>query len=123
MQISPTLIFHLIFCIFIFHYFFGDLLLLHNKVSYCENHLFKPSKYQCCPHIETSQLICCANQLTGFYMRATLALNELNFLRAKIIPDLNYCYRPLTFAKGTTQNYSLETIYKSKSKIYLKLSK
>ena len=79
MQISPTLIFHLIFCIFIFHYFFGDLLLLHNKVSYCENHLFKPSKYQCCPHIETSQLICCANQLTGFYMRATLALNELNF--------------------------------------------
>ena len=29
------------------------------------------------PHIETSQLICCANQLTGFYMRATLALNGL----------------------------------------------
>ena len=27
--------------------------------------------------METSQLICCANQLTGFYMRATLALNEL----------------------------------------------
>ena len=24
-----------------------------------------------CPHIETSQLICTANQLTGFYMRAT----------------------------------------------------
>ena len=35
---------------------------------------------KCCPHIETSQLICCANQanqLTGFYMRATLALNGL----------------------------------------------
>ena len=27
--------------------------------------------------IKTSQLICCANQLTGFYMRATLALNGL----------------------------------------------
>ena len=30
-----------------------------------------------CPHIETSQLICCANQLTGIYMRATLAFNGL----------------------------------------------
>ena len=37
-----------------------------------------PIKYQCFPYIETSQLICCANQLTGFYMRATLALNSLN---------------------------------------------
>ena len=38
---------------------------------------FKPIKCQCCPHIETSQLICCANQLTGFYMRATLIFNGL----------------------------------------------
>ena len=29
------------------------------------------------PHIETSQLICTADQLTGFYMRATLAFNGL----------------------------------------------
>ena len=36
-------------------------------------------KCQCCPHIETSQLIYTANQLTGFYMRATLALNWLIF--------------------------------------------
>ena len=34
-------------------------------------------KCQCCPYIETSQLICTANQLTGFYMRATLARNVL----------------------------------------------
>ena len=34
-------------------------------------------KRQSCHHIETSQLICRANQLTGFYMVATLALNEL----------------------------------------------
>ena len=27
--------------------------------------------------METSQLICCANRLTGYYMRATLALNGL----------------------------------------------
>ena len=39
--------------------------------------ILKPIKYQCCPHIETSQLICCANQLTGFYIRAPMALNEL----------------------------------------------
>ena len=36
-----------------------------------------PSKCQCYPHVETSQLICTANQLTGFYMRATLTINGL----------------------------------------------
>ena len=35
------------------------------------------TKCQCCPHIQTSQLICCANPPTGFYMRATQALNGL----------------------------------------------
>ena len=35
-------------------------------------------KRQSCHHIETSQLICSANQLTGFCMIATLAFNELN---------------------------------------------
>ena len=29
----------------------------------------------CYLHIEISQLICCANQLAGFYMRTILALN------------------------------------------------
>ena len=29
----------------------------------------------------TNQLICCANLLTGFYMRATLSFNELSSLR------------------------------------------
>ena len=37
-----------------------------------------PIKCQCCPHIETSQLICYLNQLTSFYMTATLAFNGLN---------------------------------------------
>ena len=37
-----------------------------------------PITCQCCPHIENGKLICCANQLTGFYMRATVALNGLN---------------------------------------------
>ena len=32
---------------------------------------------QSCYHIETSQLICKANQLTGFYMMETLAFDEL----------------------------------------------
>ena len=39
--------------------------------------LINPFKCQCCPHIETSQLICFANQLTGFYIRVTLAFNGL----------------------------------------------
>ena len=35
-------------------------------------------KRQCCPHVMgTSQLICAANKLTVFYMRATLAFNQL----------------------------------------------
>ena len=42
--------------------------------------IFNPITCQCCPHIETSQLICTANQLTGFYMGATLALNGLMLL-------------------------------------------
>ena len=33
---------------------------------------------QCFLHIETNQLICTANQLTGFYMRKTVAINGLN---------------------------------------------
>ena len=42
---------------------------------------FEPIKCQCCPHVETSQLICKANQLTGFYIRATLAFNRLMRLK------------------------------------------
>ena len=34
-------------------------------------------KCQCCPHIETSQLICKASQLTSFYMRAIQPFNGL----------------------------------------------
>ena len=41
-------------------------------------------KYQHCPHLETSQLICSANQLTGSYKGATLALNGLKALLLKI---------------------------------------
>ena len=37
----------------------------------------KPIKCQCRPNRETSQLICKANKLTDFCMRATLALNGL----------------------------------------------
>ena len=36
----------------------------------------EPIKCHCCLHIETSQLICIANQLTDFYMRATLAFKS-----------------------------------------------
>ena len=42
-------------------------------------------KCQCCPHIETSQLICFANQLTGIYMRATLAFNGLSSISPEIL--------------------------------------
>ena len=48
------------------------------RADLCTLYFSSPIKCQCCPHIETSQLICTANQLTGFYMRATLAFNGLN---------------------------------------------
>ena len=36
---------------------------------------------QCSSHIETSELICRANQLTGFYVRGTLTVKGLSSLR------------------------------------------
>ena len=49
----------------------------------------EPIKCQCCPHIETSQLICTANQLTGFYMWATLALNGLTNFNFATVSDFS----------------------------------
>ena len=48
----------------------------------------KPIKCQCCPHIETNQLIYRVNQLTDFYIWATLAFNGLNVWQ---IPVKNNC--------------------------------
>ena len=51
------------------------------KLSFCSEdklNLLNPlSASVALIYIETSQSICTANQLTGFYMRATLALNGL----------------------------------------------
>ena len=41
------------------------------------HHASNSFKRQSCHYIETSQLICRANQLAGFYVLATLAFNEL----------------------------------------------
>ena len=71
-------------------------------------------KCQSCHHIETSQLIPKANQLTGFYMMATLALNELklftNFPYLQIMTKkikhvflqitANFPYRKLAIKRG-----------------------
>ena len=48
-----------------------------------------PIKCQCCPRIETSQLVCFTNQLTGFYKRATLAFSGL-ILRASICSGFSH---------------------------------
>ena len=42
---------------------------------------FKSSKQKVYFNLETSQLICYAHQLTGLFMRATLALNGLNRIK------------------------------------------
>ena len=43
------------------------------------NNYLKPFNGQCSHHIETSQLICSANQLTSFYMMGTLAVKGLSY--------------------------------------------
>ena len=55
---------------------FNGKLYLSCSVTNCLNAF----KFQCCHHIESSQLIWCANQLTGFYTRATLEFNGLIFI-------------------------------------------
>ena len=46
--------------------------------------LFKPFNDQCSHHIETSQLICSANQLISFYMMGTLVVKGLNSASPKV---------------------------------------
>ena len=54
---------------------------------------------QCSHHIETSQLICTANQLTGYYMMGALMVNgltkiaESSFL-IKILRKYSYLTHP-----------------------------
>ena len=43
----------------------------------------KPFNDQCSHHIETSQLICSTNQLSGFYMIRTLVVKRLTALAKK----------------------------------------
>ena len=59
-------------------------------------------KCQCCPHIKTSQLVCYANQLTGFYMRTTLAFNGLK--------SNNYgdTFKRLSISQSKVQNYKVQ---------------
>ena len=55
---------------------------------YDNSHRHERVKRQSCHHIETSQLICRANYLTGFYTMTTLEFNELNR------------FTPLVFSEG-----------------------
>ena len=58
----------------------------------------------CCPHTETSQLICCANHLTGFYKRAILAINGLNDVTIHIFIDES------SFGKCLPHNIDIKTL-------------
>ena len=52
------------------------------------------------PYIETSQFVCTANQLAGFYMRATLALNELTDGM-----DLRSSHKRCSMKNGVLKNF------------------
>ena len=71
------------FCL-IFSYFAQHcnyLMIIINQLQQSSvNILFLTHKRQSCHHIETSQFICYANQLTRFYMIGTLTFNELRQL-------------------------------------------
>ena len=50
----------------------------------------QPSNNQCFHHIETSQLICRANQLTGFYIMGAMIVKGLKNLQIKIFRVFEY---------------------------------
>ena len=55
---------------------------LFDYISYCTRRYSgngQPFNDQCSHHIETGQLICSANQLTGFYMMGILVVKWLNY--------------------------------------------
>ena len=64
-------------------YFIVKKILSSKNFFFC---VLKPIKCQCSPDIETSQLICTANQLTGFYMGATLAFDVLKPRQLSLFP-------------------------------------
>ena len=77
------------------------------KSSFADLHKINSIKCQSYTHIETSQLICTASRLTGFYMRATLAFNGLSLIR--------FFFFFLTFF------YKCNYFLKSKTRMFLKI--
>ena len=51
-----------------------------SRLGEMDMNFFSISKCQKSHHIETSQLICCAKQLTGFYMNGTLVVKRLKLV-------------------------------------------
>ena len=74
------------------------------------NSSYQLIKRQSCHHIETSQLICRANQLTGFYMMTTLAFNELSWLYLN--PSLPAEIAPLPHFFYSLQHISISLTHK-----------
>ena len=62
--------------------------------------VYKLIKRQSCHHKETSQLICSANQWTGFYQIATLAFNELKV----VLHDQRCSYQRYRFSYHSSHN-------------------
>ena len=52
--------------------------------------LYEPFNDQCSHHIETSQLICSASQLTGFYMMGTLVIKGLINVEGGNLKDIHF---------------------------------
>ena len=75
--------------------------------------LIQPIKCQCCPPIETSQLICTANQLTDFYMRATLALDGLRqfiFSKESWVSTNSFSIKYTSFSRGFNGNQDVSVV-------------
>ena len=65
---------------------------------------------ECSRHIKTSQLICSSNQLNGYYMMRTLAVNELISLDTCILVNL----KEISFGK-TFSEEAIKEIHPEKS--------
>ena len=81
-------------CEFVISCWYGEI--CSGYVDLDDNAIVNDKERQSCHDIETRQLICFANQLTGFYMMGTLVFNELNryyLLICEILSHMNLLHK------------------------------
>ena len=82
-------------CEFVISCWYGEI--CSGYVDMDDNAIVNDKERQSCHHIDPRQLICFANQLTGFYIMGTLVFNELNryyLLICEVLSHMNLLETP-----------------------------